>query len=43
MNWEKKNEYVKGIELNGNPYKGAIYKIIELMNYSKSLINLLCT
>ena len=33
----KKSEFVKGIELSGNPYKGDINKIVELMNYSKSL------
>ena len=33
----KESDYVKGIELSGNPYKGDINKIIELMNYAKSL------
>jgi len=33
----KQNNFVKGIELSGNPYKGDINKIIELMNYSKLL------
>ena len=33
----KKTDFVKGIELSGNPYKGDVNKIIELMNYSKSL------
>ena len=32
-----KNNFVKGIELSGNPYRGDVNKIIELMNYSKSL------
>ena len=31
------NNYVKGIELSGNPYRGDINKIIELMNYAKSI------
>jgi adenosine deaminase len=33
----KNNNYVKGIELSGNPYRGDINKIIELMNYAKSI------
>jgi len=33
----KNNNFVKGIELSGNPYRGDINKIIELMNYAKSI------
>ena len=33
----KESNFVSRIELSGNPSKGDVNKIIELMNYSKSL------